>query len=317
MCAYLFGIPENVKRVRYGVLHIFVYAVAVLSAVRHIYHRGSNNMNDLPPKCLIVKGVMNDIYNWLIKQPSVGEESITDWLLYQMSIKLPDLYYRKFNKLEEAKKYGADWEWWVITSSKAIGLRIQAKKVLPGKDNYKSIAHTNSIGLQIEMLTNKSREDNMLALYSFYCAYPGEPPVKCKKAYGANEGAFIAGAQTIYDKYITCGRNIIELDHLIMEANPLSCLFCCPLIYEAGGNDFEKLYSYFKEYHVDIHDKNSGVNSKDGNKDSIGVHEKAPDYVLSLLESFLNNKVSDWWEDEHKHVTDKVNSIVIQDLRKI
>ena len=57
----------------------------------------------------------SQIYWWLKKQRHVKEESLTDWLLYQVSEKCPDIYYQAFTKHEEAEN-GCDWEWWILTS---------------------------------------------------------------------------------------------------------------------------------------------------------------------------------------------------------
>lgn len=54
------------------------------------------------------------IRNWLLRQPHVKEESLTDWLLFEISQKNPAIYYRAFSRHEEALN-GTDWEWWILT----------------------------------------------------------------------------------------------------------------------------------------------------------------------------------------------------------
>jgi hypothetical protein len=54
------------------------------------------------------------ISNWIVAQPSVGEESITDWLLYTLSSNIASLQYKKFTRHQESRVTGADWEWWIL-----------------------------------------------------------------------------------------------------------------------------------------------------------------------------------------------------------
>ena len=75
------------------------------------------------------------VYNWMKKQPSVGEESITDWLLFALSESLTSLKYKTFSRHKEARETGADWEWWFVDDKKALCLRIQAKKLFASKSN--------------------------------------------------------------------------------------------------------------------------------------------------------------------------------------
>ena len=37
------------------------------------------------------------IYEWLLKQAHVKEESLTDWLLYDISSSNPNIYYKAFS----------------------------------------------------------------------------------------------------------------------------------------------------------------------------------------------------------------------------
>lgn len=55
------------------------------------------------------------IKQWILKQPHVKEESLTDWLLFDVSLRNPAIYYQAFSRNEEAVN-GSDWEWWVLTS---------------------------------------------------------------------------------------------------------------------------------------------------------------------------------------------------------
>ena len=48
-------------------------------------------------------------YEWLDKQPSVKEESLTDWLLYNVSNLSPKVYYKAFTRNETNQiRYSGD-----------------------------------------------------------------------------------------------------------------------------------------------------------------------------------------------------------------
>lgn len=83
-----------------------------------------------------------NVRKWLIHQPSAKEESITDWLFFDISAHIKGIYYRPFTRHEETRKTGADWEWWFVFRKFAMKLRIQAKKLILEQDNYPSLAYT-------------------------------------------------------------------------------------------------------------------------------------------------------------------------------
>ncbi len=72
--------------------------------------------------------------------PTVGEESITDWLIWNWRVisnnfKSTKLITIPFNKKEEVSN-GADLELWILTRTKAIPLIFQAKKAVLDYDSY-------------------------------------------------------------------------------------------------------------------------------------------------------------------------------------
>lgn len=68
------------------------------------------------------------IKRWIDGQPEVKEESISDWLLFDMSQKIRRIVSKSFTRHEEAKLTGADWEWWILYSNVAYKFRVQAKR---------------------------------------------------------------------------------------------------------------------------------------------------------------------------------------------
>ena len=113
--------------------------------------------------CKEVKKISEHIREWISEQPAVKEESLTDYLLFQMSERVPRIRYKAFSRQVEAKTTGADWEWWFVLSDDcAYKLRVQAKKGF--SDNYPHIAHCNRYGLQIEKLLEDAIMQNSLKL---------------------------------------------------------------------------------------------------------------------------------------------------------
>ena len=99
------------------------------------------------------------VYDWISKQNHVKEESLTDWLLYEISQKCDFIFYQAFSRHEEARN-GSDWEWWILTTNNkyddkftAYKFLVQAKKLLSnGIDNYSLINYGNKYGTQIDSL---------------------------------------------------------------------------------------------------------------------------------------------------------------------
>jgi hypothetical protein len=102
--------------------------------------------------CNAIKALSAQVHHWMTRQPAVGEESLTDWLLFEVSERLPQVRYHKFNRFEEARASGADWDWWFVGNRVSMGWRVQAKKLKKDSDNYADIARANRFGLQIEKL---------------------------------------------------------------------------------------------------------------------------------------------------------------------
>ncbi len=65
------------------------------------------------------------VYNWISRQNHVKEESLTDWLLYEISQRCNCIYYQAFSRHEEAQN-GSDWEWWILTSDSKGGRKFNA-----------------------------------------------------------------------------------------------------------------------------------------------------------------------------------------------
>jgi hypothetical protein len=243
-------------------------------------------------------------------QPSVGEESITDWILFTLSQSLPKLKYKKFTRHQEARTTGADWEWWIVDNDSAISMRIQAKKITSGKDNYAGLAHKNQYGLQIKKLIQDAIRKNFIPFYALYSAPTTTQKVICEHGLdlAQQQGVFISSAQLLYDKYIKNGKVKVKANDILSESNPLHCMACCSMHLHEGKLSTSSFYEYIEYYY------GKSLPEVNSNIQNLGKHENAPLYVKSLLEA-VDSEIPDWWEKEFQYQLEGFNSLVILDLR--
>ncbi len=251
------------------------------------------------------------IQNWLEHQPGVKEESITDWLLFDISKQIKSVHYKSFSRHEEARKTGADWEWWLVFKDFSLRLRIQAKKIKISSDNYSAIAYTNRHGLQIEKLLLDSVKDNFIPLYAFYT--PKASTTMC----GANildEGVYLAGGKTIFESFVLKGKKTVSDNDILKLSNPLSCLLGCHKSFFNGG----RLTDYFKSYYAkDVSPDNSEkINSNQHPNEMLGFHKKMPNHISSFIKHSIEG-LPDRWEKEFGYQLEGINSLMVYDLRNI
>ena len=263
----------------------------------------------MPDPCKQLLSVSKKTHKWILNQPNVGEESLTDWILYEISQRIKKSGCIKFNRHEEARKTGADWEWWFIGRTKSLRLRVQAKKVEGIKDVYPSLAYTNKYGLQIEKLIQDSKTVNAIPMYALYTAPSGIPKVKCtgKPNPGKGEGVFISDANYLFNKYIRPGRSKVAPVQIIEDSNPLSCLLCCPI--SNGGDTVLRLKRFLMHYFQTedtVHE----------NEDNVGLHDDYPNYVHYILRH-IGKPIPEWWEQEFRHWIEGFNAVMVFDCRAL
>ncbi len=253
------------------------------------------------------------ISRWIAAQPSVGEESITDWLLYTLSSNIAPLKYKKFTKHQEARTTGADWEWWIVGASQSIRLRIQAKKLKPKGDNYPSLAYSNAHGLQIEKLLSDASRMNALAFYAFY-SEPLSSSFLCggnPSTRTANPAVLLAAAKTLETHFVKPARKYVSTSDIASKCNPYECLVCCPRSMAPRNDAIRGIYGHIRHYYSEMFEPEENSNSSA----LIGLHDRLPLFVRSLLES-KGEDIPDWWESEFSHQLPKVDSIMVWDLRE-
>ena len=99
---------------------------------------------------------------------ALQEETITEMLLLRMAKDRSkhDMRVHMFNKPEEGKN-GADWEWFIHTSSCSLGLRVQAKRLYRGQD-YGGLNLKGQKPRQIDKLISHAKPSNLQPVYVFF-----------------------------------------------------------------------------------------------------------------------------------------------------
>jgi hypothetical protein len=252
--------------------------------------------------CRLLKESSLYVRDWIDKQSNVKEESLTDWLLFDISNKIKRISYRAFYRNEEAKITGADWEWWFLFRKNSYKFRVQAKKIKTIGDNYPSIAYSNKYGLQIDKLISDSIDNNSIPIYSFYTNKIDR--TKCGH-HILDEGVYLTGANGLNKKFIQVGRKIVQFNDILEDSIPLSCMLCCPMIHhnDVGGDFAAFISNYF----------NTEIKNNDSNQFT-GQYKEIPAYVKSFIE-LSHERKSDFWEKEFEDYLKNVNGIVIFDNR--
>lgn len=249
--------------------------------------------------CQSIKTCATEVFQWISKQTEVGEESITDWGLYRASELDGRIQYLQFNRHQEGKYTGADFELWILSDTIYFKARVQAKRLRPGKDLYPSIAHTNKYGLQIDKLIKDASEGGFRPLYAFY--NNENHTSQCRNNI-INEGIYLADANIIHNDIFSVPKRVIGSAHLISKSVPFSCWFCCSL-YESSSNktffDFLELY----------YPTQKGDNSN-------GITNEFPNYISSLLKlkKDSDSKLDYDFQKEFRDLND-VNGILLIDNR--
>lgn len=252
------------------------------------------------------------VASWISAQASVGEESITDWLLFDLSAKVNGLKYFKFTKPQEARVTGADWEWWFVGNAQSLRLRIQAKRLRQGKDAYPSLAYANRHGLQIDKLLNDSRANNALAFYAMYvepdnythlCGGPvhHQPP---------NQAIYLAAANSINRQFVSPARQFVSVADVVQLSNPIECLVCCPYAVAPAAGAIDGLDQFINTYFRDSRvDDEANIA-----EERRGLTEELPAYVSSLLDRSADDRF-EWFEQEFAGRLPLVDGIVTLDMR--
>jgi hypothetical protein len=251
--------------------------------------------------CEAVQEACDYIREWVERRPTLQEESITDWLLDFVSKECNYVHYLAFNRYEEARITGADWEWWILFSDAyALRIRVQAKRLYEA-DNRSGIGYANKHGFQHTKLIDDSASVNAVPFYCFYA--PKEATTRCKNL---DSSVLVSEATLVRQLFFDGVSNPISGDQVAQICVPLRCLFCCPLTRRGDWRHF------FSQYFSDVR-KSEELASKNQRDLPPGVYLEIPAFVESLLNSNLTDKT--WIESEFRHELGGICGLLVIDLR--
>ncbi len=255
-------------------------------------------------------------HNWLISQPHVKEESLTDWLLFHLSNETSKVIYKTFTRNEEAYN-GSDWEWWILTYSYAYRLLIQAKKLNFSGDNYPLITYSNKNGMQIDLLIQEAKMRNALPLYALYSCCQPNINEQCLNISYLPKSLLEWCKNCINGCYFT---SAIELQRQIFN-NPRRNVSAQELIDSSFGLS---LLDMIWQNDVDPDNFLTGLNShykdncdKDNFHSLLGIRHKytdLPTYVKFLIER--NQEDLSWLDLEFRHEVENLSGVAIIDTRQ-
>lgn len=274
------------------------------------------------------------IFHWIDKQPNVKEESITDWMLFQLSEQCSRLKYYAFSRYEESSN-GADWDWWVLTENYAYRFRVQAKKLKPTKDNYPSICYSNKREMQIDLILKSAEFDAAYPLYMFYSAekqdvdlvnehFPN-PIIKkmvcwCKPC---DSGVFLSPAKLVFTEVLGRARQKLEASSLLNLSIKLSCfdLFLhCVSACDINSTVEKYLNELNQEYIQRGYSNNRGFRYVYNKQQNIHQHNTVPnwlDHFIDKNESTKQSTSPEWFELEYSQFLPNTSGIAVIDLRQM
>lgn len=174
------------------------------------------------------------IFSWIRQQPHVKEESITDWLLFELSKRCRRLKYYTFTRHEETNN-GTDFERWVLTTYYAYRFSVQAKNLKAKADNYSSICYSNNNGLQIDLLLESAERDAAFPLYAFYSDRLQDANLTMRHystlelteiiewCVPCSTGVYLSPARFVYDKLFSNPKKRIDASCLLDISLKFSC----------------------------------------------------------------------------------------------
>ena len=266
------------------------------------------------------------VYDWISKQSHVKEESLTDWLLYEISQWCDFVHYQAFSRHEEAQN-GSDWEWWILTKDESKGHKfyayrflVQAKKLLPnGSDNYSLISYGNKYGTQVDLLLDSANIKNALSLYMFYSVGDSDiseqiknvqyiPSRTFKWCEDCINGCYISLANVVYDILYNRPRMKVLDSQLLNNSFKLSIL---DLVFKKSYKEIDYMMNLFNSRLL-INNVVSGRKYNNLDVNGIQHNEKSiPEYLKVFIQN--KDKNLNWFQNEMK--IEDISGLGIIDLR--
>jgi len=276
------------------------------------------------------------LYTWLEKQPNVKEESLTDWLLFELSEREKRIKYFAFSRNEEAT-IGADWDWWVLTDHAAYRFRVQAKKIRPNADNWSSISYSNRNGTQIDLLLESAKQESAFPLYMLYSSSAPNVSEQLRTyqndilhkmiqwCENCSSGGFLSPAKNVFNAVFGSEKKIISDEVLLnisLKFPSLDYFFNNQHSMKAISEYLELLnsrciagsLSYLNEsfrFEYEIPQNNKNV-WRNNNRQTI------PHWLHAIIKEerqFDESSIPEWFEREFKRQLPDIQGFVTIDLR--
>lgn len=218
----------------------------------------------------------------------IGEESITDQLLLELKRRAAhQVHLRKFNRIQEGRTTGADWEWWFVSGSRGFGMRVQAKKLDSRTSTYPGLDHTvrGSRKRQINLLIDDASNQRP-PLYPAYLFYN---VIQRHAIPGWICGSYPPEAEllgcAICDAYLVKSalrRGIQTFSHLGAASYPWNCLVCCNGYAAARAPLPDRVFGVARAFARG--EVEGGINRRTGLQRVAGPVDELPSYVRDLME---------------------------------
>ncbi|MDI9933152.1 hypothetical protein QM588_22265 [Rhodococcus sp. IEGM 1354] len=199
-----------------------------------------------------------------------SEETITETILLELSISLPNLRISTHSRRKESRS-GADWEWWIEGNTRWFGMLVQAKKLHAARGHpnggygFGYAPQSASGELQVDRLIYTAEHRASPTLAPIYVLYNGTDKttsqVQCPfRTLDQHELAGGITAMSAYTVRALAEKNIsprrryqdVPLEQVSPHAIPWSCLATCGTSCETGygGHGTPPLWddAQFKEY---------------------------------------------------------------------
>jgi|TARA_B100000929_G_scaffold287190_1_gene273468 hypothetical protein len=215
--------------------------------------------------CQAHKSVTREVKEFLMNVGGVGEESITDFLLWKwasINKKFKSINVSSFTKQEENKVTGADFEMeiWLVGRNISYPLVFQAKKFVKPYDAYvNKLNYPQNTKNQMNTLLTYASSSSKLPFYMFYSLPDEKTKAMCLHNDVEDCGVFMAHAKKVEEFADGKHGKKVSKNDLLSVSNPFHCIFCCPIAFRG----------YFEEYFPSI--------------DSEAKEQRLPEYVHYLL----------------------------------
>lgn len=199
--------------------------------------------------CAENRAIAELVYEFIKFVDDVGEESITDYLVWQwrkLNLRFNYLSVEKHTKKKENTTSGADFELelWILTDTASLPFVFQAKKLLKDYNAYPTklgYLAANKIP-QVDLLIQYANSQKKLPFYIFYSQPNDDTKTKCRMDGSTDETAiYITDAFTVKDLIGKYKNRRLSKNTILAETTPFHCLFCCPYVHD-GYKKFTQVY---------------------------------------------------------------------------